>query len=241
LTVAKVNGRPLDAQSFVPEEAIMKSIEKIFGFICLFLLIPCMAQPILAEKNAELKQANHSALLVMDVQNGIVQRFAEKPEAMVPFQRAVNAARRAGIPVIFVRVAFRDGYPELSAKNKMFSAVTKLGGMTISDTSTQIHSSVAPLPNEPVVTKLRVSAFAGSDLEVILRSRGIDKLILTGIATSGVVLSTLREAADKDYRIVVLSDACLDSDPEVHRVLVEKVFPRQADVLTVSAWADTLP
>jgi nicotinamidase-related amidase len=53
--------------------------------------------------------ANHSALLVMDVQNGFVQRFAEKPEVMAPFQCAVNAARRAGIPVIFVRVAFRDG------------------------------------------------------------------------------------------------------------------------------------
>jgi nicotinamidase-related amidase len=186
-------------------------------------------------------QANHSALLVMDVQNGIVQRFAEKPEVMIPFQNAVSTARRVGIPVIFVRVAFRDGYPEVSKKNKMFSVITEHGNMTISDSSTQIHHSVAPLPDEPVVTKLRVSAFAGSDLDVILRARGIDKLILTGIATSGVVLSTLREAADKDYRLVVLSDACLDADPEVHRVLVEKVFPRQADVLTVSEWAATLP
>ena len=186
-------------------------------------------------------QANHLALLVMDVQNGIVQRFAEKPKVMAPFQHAVSTARRAGIPVIFVRVAFRDGYPEVSAKTKAFSAVLEHGSMTISEASTQIHSSVAPLPDEPVVTKLRVSAFAGSDLEIILRSRGIDTLILTGIATSGVVLSTLREAADRDYRLVVLSDACLDVDPEVHRVLVEKLFPRQADVLTVSEWAGTLP
>jgi len=219
----------------------MKSTKKIFGFICLFLLASCMANPVLTVKSADMMQTNHSALLVMDVQNGIVQRFAEKPEVMVPFQHAVSAARRAGIPVIFVRVAFRDGYPEISAKNKTFSTLPKLGNMTISDSSTQIHHSVAPLPDEPVVTKLRVSAFAGSDLEVILRSRRIDTLILTGIATSGVVLSTLREAADKDYRIVVLSDACLDADQEVHRVLVEKVFPRQADVLTVSEWADTLP
>ena len=92
------------------------------------------------------------------------------------------------------------------------------------------------------MTKLRVSAFAGSDLEVILRSRMIDTLILTGIATSGVVLSTLLEAADKDYGIVVLSDACLlDAAPEVHRVLIEKLFPRRADVLTVDEWAGTLP
>jgi nicotinamidase-related amidase len=219
----------------------MKNTKKILGFICLFLLASCVANPALTVRSADVMQTNHSALLVMDVQNGIVQRFAEKPEAMVPFQRAVTAARRAGIPVIFIRVAFRDGYPEVSAKNKMFSTITEHGNMTISDSSTQIHSSVAPLPNEPVVTKLRVSAFAGSDLDVILRSRGIDKLILTGIATSGVVLSTLREAADKDYRIIVLSDACLDADPEVHRVLLEKVFPWQADVLTVSKWVDTLP
>jgi hypothetical protein len=65
-------------------------------------------------------------------------------------------------------------------------------------------------------------------------------LILGGIATSGVVLSTLREAADKDFALTVLSDACLDADPEVHRVLMEKVFPRQANVLTVDAWTDTL-
>ncbi len=200
-----------------------------------------MAEPVATIKSTDALQTNHSALLVMDVQNGIVRRFAENLAVMAPFQRAVGAARRARIPVIFVRVAFRDGYPEISAKNITFSAVAGHGGMTISDASTQIHHSVAPLPNEPVVTKLRVSAFSGSDLEIILRSRGIDTLILTGIATSGVVLSTLREAADKDYRLVVLSDACLDADPEVHRVLVEKLFPRQAAVLTVNEWANTLP
>ena len=185
-------------------------------------------------------QKDRLALLVMDVQEGIVKRFGEKPEALAPFRRAVSAARAAGIPVIFVRVAFRAGYPEVSPKNKAFSSLTKLGGMTVTDASTQIHSSVAPEPGEPVVTKLRVSAFAGSDLEVILRSRMIDTLVLAGISTSGVVLSTVREAADKDYGLVVLSDACLDADPEVHRVLIEKLFPRRADVLTADAWAESL-
>jgi nicotinamidase-related amidase len=112
--------------------------------------------------------------------------------------------------------------------------------MTASDWSTQIHDSVDPRSDEPIVTKLRVSGFAGSDLEVILRAYRADKLVLAGIATSGVVLSTLREAADKDYELAVLSDACLDSDPEVHRVLLEKVFPRQADVMTVNEWISSL-
>ena len=64
--------------------------------------------------------------------------------------------------------------------------------------------------------------------------------MLAGIATSGVVLSTLRQAADLDYRLVVLADGCLDADPEVHQVLTGKVFPRQADVLTVAEWTAQL-
>ena len=183
---------------------------------------------------------NNTALLVMDMQNGIVSRFAEDGKVLLPFQKAVEAARQHTIPVIFVRVAFREGYPEISPRNKSFSAISGLGGITVSDIATQIHESVQPQQNEPLVTKLRVSAFVGSDLEVILRSRQIDTLILSGIATSGVVLSTLREAADRDFTLTVLSDACLDADPEVHRVLIEKVFPRQADVLTVDSWIVTL-
>lgn len=182
---------------------------------------------------------NKSALLVMDVQNGVVSRFSGNGK-LHPFQKAVGAARRHSIPVIFVRFAFSEGYPEINPQNKTFSAISKSSGMTVSDIATQIHESVHPEPNEPIVTKFRVSAFAGSNLEVILQSRQIDTLILSGIATSGVVLSTLREAADKDYAIKVLSDACFDADPEVHRILTEKVFPLQADVFTVDAWIDTL-
>jgi nicotinamidase-related amidase len=75
---------------------------------------------------------------------------------------------------------------------------------------------------------------------VLLRGLGADELVLTGIATSGVVLSTVRQAADLDYRITVLADACGDADSEVHRVLTEKVFPRQASVTTVADWAASL-
>jgi nicotinamidase-related amidase len=75
---------------------------------------------------------------------------------------------------------------------------------------------------------------------VVLRAGGIEALALCGIATSGVVLSTLRQAADLDYGLTVLRDACADSDDEVHRVLLDKVFPRQAEVVDVAAWAASL-
>jgi nicotinamidase-related amidase len=81
-----------------------------------------------------------------------------------------------------------------------------------------------------------VSAFAGSDLDVVLRAGEVRSLVLCGIATSGVVLSTVRAAADMDYELTVLADCCADGDPEVHRVLLEKVFPRQAAVLGVADW-----
>ncbi|MGN7169868.1 cysteine hydrolase family protein [Paenibacillus cellulositrophicus] len=181
----------------------------------------------------------NSALLVMDLQNAIAGHLGDK-QALFPYKMALEAARNHNIPVIFVRVAFREGYPEISPMNRMFARAAQYGGMTVNDETTQIHPELAPQPGEPIVTKKRISAFTGSDLEMILRAKGISKLILSGISTSGVVLSTLTEAADKDYQLTVLSDACFDPDPEVHRVLLEKVFTKRADVMTVDAWVDTL-
>jgi nicotinamidase-related amidase len=85
----------------------------------------------------------------------------------------------------------------------------------------------------------RVSAFTGSDLEVVLRAGEIRHLVLCGIATSGVVLSTVREAADKDYRLTV-ADLCADMDAETHAVLTGKVFPRQARVTSAAEWVASL-
>lgn len=177
------------------------------------------------------------ALLVMDVQEGIVSRFAPTGDLLKQIGTAITAARAASIPVIYVQVAFRQGYPEVSPKNKSFSAIKQqLGSSPTALPALEIHPAIAPQPTDIVVTKRRVSAFCGSDLEVVLRAQGIAHLVLCGIATSGVVLSTLREAADKDYRLTVLSDGCADSDEEVQRVLLTRVFPRQADVVPVETW-----
>jgi nicotinamidase-related amidase len=180
-----------------------------------------------------------TALLVMDVQRGVVDRYAGDGTLLDRLHRAVETARSAGLPVVFVRVAFRPGHPEVSARNRTFAAIAtgERGAFGEDDEATQVHPALDPRPEDPVVVKKRVSAFAGSDLEVLLRSLGAAHLVLTGIATSGVVLSTLREAADRDYGLTVLHDACADADAEVHRVLTEKVFPRQAEVLSVDEWA----
>ena len=180
------------------------------------------------------------ALLVMDVQQGIINNLGDRAtEYLQHVSKAVDTARQSGIPVIFIVVRFRKGYPELSPNNKMFGALRERS-WDMDETSDLTKPMITPQEDELVIAKKRVSAFAGSDLEMILNARGITELILCGVSTSGVVLSTLRYAADKDYRLSVLSDCSSDQDEEVHRVLTEKVFPRQAEVLTIEQWTQKL-
>jgi nicotinamidase-related amidase len=181
-------------------------------------------------------QADRCALLVMDVQPGAIDRAPDPAAYLARVTEAVGAARARAVPLIHVVVGFRPGMPEVSARNQLFSGAKQLRPAYLIDP----HPVIAPEGSEVVVTKRRVSAFTGSDLEVVLRAREIDHLVLCGIATSGVVLSTLREAADKDYRCTVLSDLCADTDPEVHAVLIGKIFPRQARVTTAAEWVAAL-
>jgi nicotinamidase-related amidase len=182
-----------------------------------------------------------SALLVMDFQKLIVDNYAAGAEALLDRTvKLIAAARTAGIRVIYVVVGFRPGYPEISDRNATFNRLKASGALAAGAENTKIHPAVAPLAEEIVVTKHRVSAFAGTDLDLLLRANGIETLILTGIATSGVVLSTLRHAADADYRLLVVGDCCSDGDAETHRVLLEKVFPPQATITTAAELARTI-
>jgi len=182
------------------------------------------------------QNTQNTALLVMDMQAGIVAMLPDSAAIIGNVNKAITAARNNNIPVIYVVVGFRSGMPEVSPNNKSFTtSKAYLSTLNMDDFMT-VHPDLAPIDGELTVVKRRVCAFTGSDLEVVLRSFGIQHLVLTGIATSGVVLSTIREAADKDYRLTVLADCCADRDEEVHRVLTTKVFQSQADVITVDEW-----
>jgi nicotinamidase-related amidase len=178
----------------------------------------------------------NTALLVMDMQTAILGMLPSTSTILGNVAAAIAHARSQNIPVIYVVVGFRQGTPEISSFNKGFAANKDRFANTDMGAFTTIHPEVAPLESDIVVTKRRVSAFTGSDLEVVLRAQGIQHLVLTGIATSGVVLSTVREAADKDYQLTVLSNGCADGDDEIHNVLTTKVFPRQAEVVSLEEW-----
>ncbi len=178
----------------------------------------------------------NTALLVMDMQSSILGNIANPIPIIKNVSDTINKARNKKIPVIYVVVGFRQGIPEISPDNKFFSTAKQRFSSVSPEEWMRIHPDVPPQDGDIITVKRRISAFAGSDLEIVLRAQGIRHLILTGVSTGGVVLSTLREAADKDFKLTVLSDCCADADEEVHRVLTTKVFPRQADVLACNDW-----
>jgi nicotinamidase-related amidase len=176
------------------------------------------------------QKTQNTALLVMDMQAGIVGMLPDSAGLLSNLAKAIAHARDTGI------VGFRQGMPEVSYKNKSFFMFKERLASADMAAFSAVHADLAPAAGEVTVVKRRVSAFTGSDLEVILRAYDVQHIVLTGIATSGVVLSTLREAADKDYSISVIADCCADRDEEVHKILTTKVFINQSEVLSLAEW-----
>ena len=186
---------------------------------------------------------SRAALLSMDLQNAIVSIYAKGHEDFMPRVASVlKAARAKAMSVIHVQVGFRPGFPEISSRNALFAAVksSPQWQQVFQGSAGAIHADAAPVDDEVVVVKHRVSAFTGTDLEMVLRAKEIDTLVLFGIATSGVVLSTLLHAVDSDYRVVVVKDCCLDQDQDVHAALIDTFFPRRATVITASELLESL-
>jgi nicotinamidase-related amidase len=177
-----------------------------------------------------------TALLVMDYQQGIVAMIEDSDALLDRAADAIARVRGHGGHIGYVRVAFTDddlaAFPPTSG---MGARVTAGGGALHADApSTAIHEGVAPQDGDIIVRKTRVGAFSTTDLDHQLRERGVDTLILAGISTSGVVLSTVRDAFDRDYALYVLADATADREAQVHACLMEQVFPKQAEVITVA-------
>lgn len=184
-----------------------------------------------------------SAVLSMDNQAGIVSIYVKEPDGYLARGASVlQRSRSAGMKVIHIQVGFRPKLPEVGARHPLFSAIknSEQHQKLFQGALGAIHPSLAPQEDDIVITKHRVDAFNGTDLEMILRANEIDTLILFGIATSGVVLSTALHAADADYRVVVIKDCCADLDPELHACLVDKVFPRQGSVLTAAEYLEAI-
>ena len=154
-----------------------------------------------------------TALLVMHYQTDIMALFPSVAPTLLSRTRALcDAARAKGVGVYFAKIHFRPGYPEVSPSNKNGQGMKRLGLF--------VHDEISPelgrLSDEPLIVAHRASAFFGTDLQVRLSAQGIDTLIMVGIASTGVMLSSIAYASDADYRLFTVKDCCYDPDPVVH-------------------------
>jgi len=174
------------------------------------------------------------ALLVLDMMNEIVRADgawgemgygygpqAEERDVVEKTVRAVERARAAGIPVIYVTVGFSKSYAEWPSDSPVFTEEGKRDGLLQLGTwGQEIHEALAPREDEVLVTKKRVSPFYATFLGVLLRTQGTEELLLCGVATDHVVMATARDGHDRDFRIKVLEDCCAAASQERHEAAI---------------------
>lgn len=177
-----------------------------------------------------------TALIIGDIQRGITGAYPFARQVVPPLTELLPRARAAGVLVVFVRLAFRANRADLPPGNALFSTFFEAReifheGMAGTEIDLPVHDE------DVVVLKRRASAFAGTDLELVLRAHAVDTVAVAGVATGAMVAATCYDAADRGYRITVLRDGCADSDPTVHEFFMDKVFPSRAhEVVSCASW-----
>ena len=172
-----------------------------------------------------------TALVVMHYQTDILALFpAVAPTLLANTRKLCDAARAKGVSVYFAKIQFSPGYPEVSPLNKNGQGLKQLG-LFIND---RIAPELGQQANEPLIIGHRASVFFGTDLQARLSAQGIDSLIMAGIASTGVVLSSVAYASDSDFRLYTVKDCCFDPDQVVHDHLFSTAFDSRTTVLSLA-------
>ena len=189
-----------------------------------------MIKPIISSK---------TALLLLDYQNFVIQRLSLQQPFIENCSNAIDIVRKRGVHIAHVRTAFEEvERDELPVTNFSFARMKEspefFNALRNEAQASAFDSQLGPKDNESVYRKTRVGPFITGPSSVLhedLKQRGIDTLIVAGLATSGAVLSAIRQAADLDYQLYVVEDLCADAHAEVHKILMHLVFPKQAFVI----------
>jgi len=191
---------------------------------------------------------NKTLFLVMDMMNDLVAEngFNAQTYGIQVKQRnvlantagAIAAARAAGVQVGYVRVGFSPDYREAPGASPIFSGARKNGIFQLGTWGTEVHPALAPAEKDFDIVKHRVSPFYGTSLEPILRAASIQRIVMCGVSTNGVVHSGARDAHDRDYEVVVLEDCCAGVTPDEHSQAIA-CMGRYGRILTSTEFAWT--
>jgi nicotinamidase-related amidase len=193
-----------------------------------------------------------SAVLVLHYQNGLVRHegvFAfsgtaaqvERHGCLAKTAAVLAASRQAGLPVIYVNIEFRPGFPELKKPTyPLIESIQERNAFFRGSWDAAVPEELEPAPEDIVVINFNSSAFSHTDLDCILRAKGIRRLFLAGIATNWVVESTARYGAELGYDITVLADCCQGFSDELHDFAIAKTLPYYASIATSSEFVAML-
>ncbi|NLX92019.1 MAG: cysteine hydrolase [Firmicutes bacterium] len=187
-----------------------------------------------------------TALLIIDMQNDLIKaekepfrnvtKMGEAKGIIQNTAKVAAAARQVGMPVVYACHVHKRDHSDVipNITDWMLQGIPFLPDDTVIEgtVGAQIVDELAPASGEHVVWKRRANAFYNSDLELILRCRGIDTVIMGGVVTDGCVANTVRGARERDLRVIVLSDCCATMMPEDDDYFLKKVFPKIARVRT---------
>ncbi|MER6581075.1 isochorismatase family cysteine hydrolase [Nonomuraea sp. NPDC001023] len=173
-----------------------------------------------------------SALIIGDLQRGITGGYPFAQQVVPPLTELLPRARAAGVLVVFVHFAFRANGADVPPGSALMKSFFEAGD-AFHEGSAGTELALPVAEEDVVVLKRRASAFAGTDLDLVLRARGVTTVLVAGVATSAMVAATCYDAADRGYQVTVLSDGCGDGDPALHDFFVDAVFPsRGFDVVS---------
>ena len=178
--------------------------------------------------------ANNAIYLVGDMINDLVHEdgpngkkgygpILARRNVIANTVEAIRRARQAGVKIGFIRVGFSQDYRECPPKSKIFQGAKKAGLFKLGTWGTEVHPALAPQPGDYDIVKHRVSPFYGTNLEPLLRANGIERIYISGVSTSGVVLSCAKDGHDRDYEIFVLEDCCAALTDEQHNGVIEQM------------------
>ncbi|WP_079212633.1 cysteine hydrolase family protein [Brucella pituitosa] len=174
---------------------------------------------------------------IMDIihPEGKIARSAQQAlerDIIAKANRALDIARQKHWLIIHIKVGFSSDYSQQPKHSPMFGRAHEFRALELGSSGTDFHPDLHVGPSDLIITKPRVSAFYGTSLEPALRANSVERLVLAGVSSTWAVQSTARDAHDRDYRVVVVEDACAAASEEEHQASM-KMLSTIASIVTV--------
>jgi len=184
-----------------------------------------------------------TALLLIEFQDDFLKEYgamgatgiwrrAKEHRVVEHTVKVVEAARKAKLSIIHAPISFREGYPELGRPFGLLKGVVDAKAFRKGSKGVEIIDELKPKEGEFVIEKRRLCAFCDTELESLLRNLGVENLLITGFITNWCVEQTGREAYDRGFKPIFITDCMGSLSDKEQRFAVEKIFPAIGEVKT---------